>query len=62
MGMSDYYRNLREKVGCDLLMIPSVAAVIHVDGGRILMMRHRANHKWSLPAGAIEVNPYYSTL
>jgi 8-oxo-dGTP pyrophosphatase MutT (NUDIX family) len=54
MGMSDYYRKLREKVGHELLMMPSVAAVVHDERGRILMMRHRADGKWSLPAGAIE--------
>lgn len=54
MGMSDYYKRLREKVGHDLLMMPSVAAVIHDENGHVLMIRHRADGKWSLPAGAIE--------
>ncbi len=54
MGMSDYYKRLRDKVGHDLLMMPSVAAVIHNGEGRVLMMRHSADGKWSLPAGAIE--------
>lgn len=54
MGMSDYYKRLRNKVGHDLLMMPSVAAVIHDESGFVLMMRHRADNKWSLPAGATE--------
>ncbi len=54
MGMSDYYKRLRDKVGHDLLMMPAVAAVIHDEEGRVLMMRHEADGKWSLPAGAIE--------
>ncbi len=54
MAMSDYYKTLRQKVGHDLLMMPAVAAVIHDDEGRVLMLRHHADNKWSLPAGAIE--------
>ncbi|MFU8805204.1 MAG: NUDIX domain-containing protein [Bradymonadaceae bacterium] len=54
MGMSDYYKRLREKIGHDLLMMPSVAAVIHDDQGQVLLMRQRDGGEWSLPAGAIE--------
>ena len=54
MGMSDYYRQLRGTVGTDLLMIPAVAAVIHNENDRILMLRSHADGDWGLPAGAIE--------
>src|SRR5690554_5039994 len=54
MGMSAYYKHLRATVGHDLLMMPSVAAVIHDEHGRVLMMLHHADRKCSLPAGAIE--------
>jgi 8-oxo-dGTP pyrophosphatase MutT (NUDIX family) len=54
MPISQYYKSLRDKLGHDLLMIPVVAAVIHNDDGEVLMLRHRADNKWSLPAGAIE--------
>ena len=54
MGISDYYKRLRDKVGHSLLMMPSVAAVIHDEEGRVLMIQHGADGKWSLPAGAIE--------
>jgi len=54
MPISDYYRKLREKVGTDLLLIPSVAAVIRNEKSEILFQYPRNSEYWSLPAGAIE--------
>lgn len=54
MAISDYYRTLREKVGTDLLLLPSVAAVIRNDKSEILFQYPRDSEYWSLPAGAIE--------
>lgn len=51
--MSPYYRKLREAVGSGLLLIPSVAAAIHDDRGRLLLVRAHGG-SWGLPAGAIE--------
>jgi 8-oxo-dGTP pyrophosphatase MutT (NUDIX family) len=51
--MSPHYAALREKIGDDLLLIPSVAAVVHDKTGRVLIQR-RADGGYSLPAGAIE--------
>ena len=53
MGMSDFYRGLRERIGPDLLLIPGVAAVIRDDDGRFLVQQ-RHDGSWSLPAGAVE--------
>jgi 8-oxo-dGTP pyrophosphatase MutT (NUDIX family) len=53
MGMSDYVRRLREKVGHDLLFMPSAHAVIRDDAGRILLVRHVEGH-WQLPGGAVD--------
>ncbi len=53
MSASDYIKNLRVKIGRDLLMLPSVAAIIRDDSGRILL-QGKAENVWSLPAGAIE--------
>jgi 8-oxo-dGTP pyrophosphatase MutT (NUDIX family) len=53
MGMSDYVKRLREKVGTDLLYWPSVACLIRGDGGRILFVRHVDGH-WTFPAGAMD--------
>jgi 8-oxo-dGTP pyrophosphatase MutT (NUDIX family) len=53
MAISSYYRSLRDRVGCELLIIPAVAAVLRDEHGRVLIQRdHHGN--WSLPAGAIE--------
>ncbi len=54
MGMSDYYQKLRDKVGNDLLFIPSVAGVVRNELGEILLQNKGNGEKWSLPAGAIE--------
>lgn len=54
MPISEYYRKLREKVGTDLLLLPSVAAVIRNDKSEILFQYPRNGDCWSLPAGAIE--------
>ena len=53
MGISDFYRQIRNRIGSDLLLVPAVAAVIRDDAGRVLM-HQRHDDSWSLPAGAIE--------
>ena len=50
--MSDYVRRLREKVGHELLFMPSAHAVIR-DDGRLLLVRH-VEGRWMLPGGAVE--------
>lgn len=54
MAISDYWRSLRRQVGTQLLLMPSVAAVIRDRRGHILCQRRRDTGGWSLPAGAIE--------
>ena len=53
MGMSDYVRGLREKVGNDLLFMPSAHALIRDGGGRILLVRNTSG-RWLLPGGGVE--------
>jgi 8-oxo-dGTP pyrophosphatase MutT (NUDIX family) len=53
MTMSQYYRDLRARLGSSLLMMPAVAAVIRDAAGKILMQQ-RHDESWSLPAGAVE--------
>ncbi|MGI8386606.1 NUDIX hydrolase [Robertmurraya sp. P23] len=55
MGMSDYYKKLREKVGNELILMPSVAGIVRNDLGEILLQNKGNGEKWSLPAGAIEL-------
>lgn len=51
--MSNYISRLRSKIGNSLLMIPSVAAVIHDETNRLLL-QEKSKEPWSLPAGMIE--------
>src|SRR5436853_3690894 len=53
MGMSDYVRALREKVGHDFLFLPSAAALIRDEDGRVLLVQHVEGH-WQVPGGAID--------
>lgn len=55
MGMSDYYKKIREKVGNELIFMPSVAVIVRNDLGEILLQNKWNGEKWSLPAGAIEL-------
>jgi 8-oxo-dGTP pyrophosphatase MutT (NUDIX family) len=41
-------------IGHDLLLIPSVAVLIHDPDGRLLLQEKSSGEGWSLPAGAIE--------
>jgi 8-oxo-dGTP pyrophosphatase MutT (NUDIX family) len=51
--MSDYVRRLREKVGTDYMLMPSVSALIRGDDGRVLFVQH-VEGRWQLPGGAID--------
>ena len=52
--MTPYFKQLRSKIGHDLLLFPGVAAVIHDGDRRILLQEKTSGEGWSLPAGAIE--------
>ncbi|MGM9986185.1 MAG: NUDIX domain-containing protein [Bacillaceae bacterium] len=54
MGMSDYYKYMREKVGNTRIFMPCVAAIIRNENGHILF-QYPGGKYWSLPAGAIEL-------
>jgi 8-oxo-dGTP pyrophosphatase MutT (NUDIX family) len=51
--MSDYVRGLRAKIGTDLLLMPSVAALIRDGDGRALLVRH-VEGRWQPPGGAVD--------
>jgi 8-oxo-dGTP pyrophosphatase MutT (NUDIX family) len=55
MTDDSYLRTLRRKVGSDLVISPSVAAVIHDGTGRLLLQEKASGEAWSLPAGGIEL-------
>ena len=54
MPISDYLRDLRQRVGHDLLLLPGVAGVVHDDQDRVLLVRRADNGRWDLPAGAVD--------
>jgi 8-oxo-dGTP pyrophosphatase MutT (NUDIX family) len=54
MPLSGYLLQLRQKVGHDLLLLPSAAAVIHDEPGRVLMCLHSDRRIWVAPGGLIE--------
>lgn len=51
--MSPYYSEIRAAIGQSLLLMPSVAAIVHNSDGDLLL-QEKADGTWSLPAGAIE--------
>ena len=54
MAISDYLKDLRALIGTKLVLMPSVAAVIRDDRGRVLLARHSTGGVWSTPGGAID--------
>ncbi|PRY21938.1 NUDIX hydrolase [Pseudosporangium ferrugineum] len=54
MPASDYVTNLRAKVGHDLVMFPTVSAVVLNDRGEVLLGQRSDNHRWALIAGLID--------
>ncbi|WP_410982786.1 NUDIX domain-containing protein [Bacillus cereus] len=54
MPISTFYKQIREKVGSELIFMPSVAAIIKNEKGEILF-QYPGGEFWSLPAGAIEL-------
>jgi 8-oxo-dGTP pyrophosphatase MutT (NUDIX family) len=54
MPLSGYLKQLRGKVGHDLLVLPSAAVAILDDAGRVLMGLHADKNIWVVPGGLIE--------
>jgi 8-oxo-dGTP diphosphatase len=54
MPMSPFLARLREKVGSDLLMLPSVSGFVFDDAGRLLVARHGDVGLWAAPGGGID--------
>ncbi len=53
-GMSAYVRQLRQKVGNDLVLTPSVWGLVFDEQGRLLLQRRADSGRWAGPAGAID--------
>ena len=54
MPASDYVKSLRARVGHDLVMFPTVSAVVLNDRGEILLGQRSDNHRWALIAGMMD--------
>jgi mutator protein MutT len=54
MGMSEYVRKLREKIGHDLIFMSAASGVVINDVGEILLQRRSDDGRWALPGGAID--------
>ncbi len=54
MPMSRYLQDLRNKIGHDLLILPSAAVVILDNESRLLLCLHRDKDIWVAPGGLIE--------
>jgi 8-oxo-dGTP pyrophosphatase MutT (NUDIX family) len=54
MTMSKYLRDVRAKVGHDLLVMPSVTGFVFDDAGRLLLVRHATGQVWVAPGGAVD--------
>jgi 8-oxo-dGTP diphosphatase len=53
VGASTYIKELRKRVGHDLLQMPCVGAIVRSQG-KVLLQRRADNGKWALPGGAID--------
>jgi putative hydrolase of HD superfamily len=54
VGISPYIRGLRERVGHDLLLLPSVAVLPRDEEGRLLLVREAETGLWQTIGGAVE--------
>lgn len=54
MPISDYMRRIREKIGTQLLEIPSVTILAFDERDRVLLVRHAESGLWATPGGGVE--------
>jgi ADP-ribose pyrophosphatase YjhB (NUDIX family) len=54
MPMSEYVRRLRDAIGTDLLLLPSVALILRDEHARVLLVRHADHGHWGLLGGAVD--------
>ena len=54
MPISDYIRHIRAKIGCDLLLLPGVTAIVIKDRRDVLLQLRRDTDTWAPPSGGVE--------
>ena len=54
MAISPYIAQLRERIGADLLLLPSVAVLPRDADGRVLLVRQTDSGRWATIGGTVE--------
>ena len=54
MPISDYVKNIRAKIGSDLLLLPGVTAIVINDRGEVLLQLRRDTDTWAPPSGGVD--------
>ncbi len=54
MPISDYLRQLRRRIGSDLLLMPSATVLVFDDRDRVLLVRNSETGIWVAPGGAMD--------
>jgi 8-oxo-dGTP pyrophosphatase MutT (NUDIX family) len=54
MPMSDHLRGLRDRIGHDLVLLPSATVLIWDDDGRLLLMREVRTRRWQTIGGMVD--------
>ncbi|MCY4071159.1 MAG: NUDIX domain-containing protein [Chloroflexi bacterium] len=54
MPISDYIKNIRAKIGNDLLLLPGVTAVVINERNEMLLQLRRDTKTWAPPSGGLE--------
>ena len=52
--ISPYIKNIREKIGHELLLLPSVTILCFDENNSVLLAKHSNNQVWVAPGGMIE--------
>lgn len=54
MPMSDYVRDLRAKIGNDVMLMPAAGGIIINDNNEVLLQLRSDTHTWGVPGGALD--------
>ena len=54
MPISQYIKNIRAKIGSDLLLLPGVTAIVVNDSEEVLLQLRRDTNTWAPPSGGVE--------
>lgn len=54
MPVPDFVRDLRSRIGTDLLWLPGVSGVVLDDAGRVLLGRRADTGRWAVVSGILE--------